>query len=245
MANTTIHIIASAKCDVSKLSEIQKRPNFRKATRHMCLAYESFSTALQGADLTSVPPERLGLILASSHGELPVTLEFLKTLAISGVARPLLFQNSLHNSTTGFLSLTFKISGPAITVSNLYFSGESALQTASTLLEGKICDVCIVTGVESAVDLFAEGHELEGSATLVLCSESARRTYGFQSRAILNRVSTNYGPGADRQPSAPSIAYHADALERVIDALGASCGKSEIVLVKRDGSQSLLELELL
>ncbi len=179
MTSSSIHIIASGKCDIALIAELQKRPEFRKATKHMCLAYESLQAALMNLNLQHVPPQRLGYVLESSHGELPVTLEFLNTLATSGVARPTLFQNSLHNSTLGFLTLALKISGPTVTVSQLSCNEDAAMQTAITLLDGKMCDVCIVTNVESALDLFPERQTKDVATTRILCTESARSTYGF------------------------------------------------------------------
>jgi hypothetical protein len=154
-------------------------PSYRKATRNMILANDSVTRAL-----ASVPREIVladcGYVLGSCHGELEVTINFLKTFSETGVARPILFQNSLHNSTAGFVSMALKLSGPLLTVSNLHFTGEEVMETAICLLQQNSCGFCLVTSVEARVPELVQGlkdtklrrhYTGEGAASLLLCND--------------------------------------------------------------------------
>jgi 3-oxoacyl-(acyl-carrier-protein) synthase len=93
-------------------------------------------------------PVRIGAVLGSDLGEFESTRDFLKALAEEIGARPLPFQNSLHSSTLGFLSLSFQLTGPCISLSTGALSGWRALETAALLIESKDCDACIALQVD-------------------------------------------------------------------------------------------------
>ncbi len=71
----------------------------------------------------------LNIIFCSGEGELQQTFEYFRNLA-QDRARPILFQNSLHNSTLGSLSLELPGITSGITVSNGELSFESAVDMA-------------------------------------------------------------------------------------------------------------------
>jgi hypothetical protein len=111
------------------------------------------------------------LVLASTSGELDTSADFMSTWAKSRMARPLLFQNSLHNATTGFASIHFKITGPVFTMSALEASPQECLETAEALLRENSCRACIVTVVEShkaLAGLIGENQVREGACTLIV-----------------------------------------------------------------------------
>ena len=115
------------------------RPELRRATPNQIAAFEACESALAGCPVN----DRLGLVVSTVHGELDVTKEFLGTLAKTGVARPILFQNSLHNAIAGFLTGTLKITGPTLTV-----SGGNPDEMARLLMEQKAVDRCLVVEVD-------------------------------------------------------------------------------------------------
>ncbi len=172
--------------------------------------------------------EDCGFVLGSCHGELEVTIDFLKTYSQTGVARPLLFQNSLHNSTSGFICMNWKISGPMLTVSHLHFTGEDAIETGMNLILQGQCRACLVTGVESRVPaLIEEIHETklrdqyrgEGAATLLLADEDLAVALGAKKLAKLSSVRCVL-EGAE--PFSPSPNYYlSDGVERLVRALPA------------------------
>ncbi|MBK7962175.1 MAG: beta-ketoacyl synthase chain length factor [Bdellovibrionales bacterium] len=72
----------------------------------------------------------VSMVLATHFGEVGSTLDFLRTSPSS----PTLFQNSLHNSTLGFASVTLGLTSPGMTISCDSETYSSSLLMAETLL---------------------------------------------------------------------------------------------------------------
>ncbi len=87
-------------------------PRFRKATKMMKVLSAGFEELFPEEDMKNklIDAE---IYLGSLHGEIEPTFNYLKGLAESEVGRPFLFQNSLHHSTTGFLTQQYQLLGPA------------------------------------------------------------------------------------------------------------------------------------
>ena len=166
----------------NELEAMAPRAEWRKATRNMMMATASIERALGPVPgWMDRAGGETGLVLGSSSGELDTSSEFLVTLSKSKMARPLLFQNSLHNATTGFASIHFKLTGPTFTVSSGKRLPLEALDVARSLLTDGICRACLVTLVE--------GHKLisgmigesvsEGAATVLLAEKDFATEMGF------------------------------------------------------------------
>ncbi len=143
-------------------------PAWRKATRNMILATASQERALAG--LPEIARADMGLVLGSVSGELDTSVDFLATLAKSGLARPLLFQNSLHNATTGFSTIHFRLGGPSFTVSASERTPGECVRLAGDLIRLRHCALCLVTIVEghkNTSGLLGESVG-EGAASVVL-----------------------------------------------------------------------------
>lgn len=127
------------------------KPEYRRATINMVLGAQLFEPLLR--DLRAAHPEVLsediGLVLQSQTGELEATVEFLRGWSQMGIARPLLFQSSLHNATAGFLAIQYAIKGPVISTSPSFFSEEQALEMAQVLLDEKQCRFCLVVSLDA------------------------------------------------------------------------------------------------
>ena len=173
-------------------------PEFRKSTPKMQLASISIGRAIESLAKTKsesafINRSNIGFILNSGYGELEATTGFLQTFAESGVARPLLFQNSLHSSTTGFCAIHFKLEGPAFTLNHRVFGGEQALLLADTLIADGECDICLVTTVETVpkefADLSASG--IEGSASVIVARSDWASNQGFVSSEQITEVRCN------------------------------------------------------
>src|SRR5689334_19579342 len=82
------------------------RPDFRRATEAMTMAYDSCIQALSPLQsfLSEKDRDDLALYVGSVYGELDATKDFLSEYYNSQIVRPILFQNSLHNAILGFLS---------------------------------------------------------------------------------------------------------------------------------------------
>ncbi len=177
-----MQIIAAAALNPAHVQELDRRAEFRKATLNMKMASAVLSEAL-GPLRQAVPAfaEQMSLILATGHGEFNSTIEFLKEWAVHKHARPFVFQSSLHNSTTGFLSLHEHITAPTFTLSHHYFSGEEALDMALQLLTARLCPVVAVVGVDTRIHesfSFLKGEGFphagwgQGAGAVVLANES-------------------------------------------------------------------------
>lgn len=162
------------KFDGGELEGFPVPPAWRKATRNMMMATASIERAL-----SAVPGwmerahDDTGLVLGSNSGELETSSEFLITLSRTKVARPVLFQNSLHNATTGFASIHYKLTGPTFSVSSGKAMPREALSLAVSLLRENLCRACLVTLVEGHKLLsgFIQQEVAEGAATLLLANE--------------------------------------------------------------------------
>jgi hypothetical protein len=161
----SLKILAAGTFTAEELGGFPVPPAWRKATRNMIMTTASVERALKqipGLNIAGDPS--VAFVLASTSGELDTSADFMATWAKSRMARPVLFQNSLHNATTGFAAIHFKITGPVFTMSSLEASPQECLETADILLKEKSCRVCIVT--------VSEGHKV--LAGLIGCSESVR-----------------------------------------------------------------------
>jgi hypothetical protein len=182
----------------------------------------------------------IGGRLLDQQGEFETTKKYYKFLGRDGMARPFLFQNSLHHSTAGMLSQTLGIRGPSATVSDHYFSGESALDLAQNFLDSAHCSTCLVVGVDTFVPelnlgvraRYPEGLEFgEGAAALLVTKETATPLF----RIVSSRVLRAHGA---ENPGLTGF-YDSNAIEQ----LAASTRIGILALPKPDGTSSRFELE--
>ncbi len=114
----TVYSVREQFLSFSAVQERCAEPRFRKASENMVLStllVESLIKDLPDPVILNLRSEA-GIFLFSNFGELHSSFEFLKDLAAAGDGRPLPFQNSLHHSTLGFLSIQFGFRGPGASV---------------------------------------------------------------------------------------------------------------------------------
>lgn len=179
-------VVASALSSEEDLKPYLMQAAFRKASRKMTLTFDAVKKLI-ALNPEVFTPERLaqtGLVLNSGFGEIEATGGFLKGLAESGVARPIFFQNSLHNSTTGFLAIQFGIRGPVFTVNHRTEGGHEALEIASTLINEGLCEFCLAVAVETVPVEFSgeSGVDREGAAAVMFCSKATALRYDLPAR---------------------------------------------------------------
>jgi 3-oxoacyl-(acyl-carrier-protein) synthase len=195
----TLKILGAGTIKAIELEEMVTPAAWRKASRNMILATLSIERALrQVPELQVAKNHEVGLVLGSSSGELETSAEFLTTWSKLKMARPVLFQNSLHNATTGFASIHFQITGPSITMSARETTPQECVDMAANLLHENECQACIVTLVEAHKTLanwIGEDRICEGACTLIL---------GLSSGVDLPEVSLlNYVLTSRNQPLVP------------------------------------------
>lgn len=248
-----IYLMAAGFAQEADIERIRMLPDFRKATRNMAMAYASLEKIV-----SETPREILretGLVFGSSHGELETTKEFLKTLAEQKVARPILFQNSLHNSTVGFLAMKLGITATTVTLSNGMHTAEDVFETARTLLLDGMVDSVFVTVADGMVPELRSVMEMnhgpsgmglgEGAATLLMTSRPerfarpwlARFAEGFRIVRSSPSAAARVVPISDTVPD-----YDTNALERLARAVADPTAKSFFV-AKRDGGFSEIAWE--
>ena len=244
-----IHVVTTGLSKTKDLEALKTKAEFRKATRNMMLAWSSIEDALStlgGILPASTEGASTGaIVMGSGFGELEVTRNFLSGLADSGVARPLLFQNSLHNATLGFIAMKMAFTGPSITLSNRCFTGENCIEVAMQLLTQGQCQFCLVTGVDTLVPELTEVLNAiysspvalgEGAATLLLTNDDGLKILARPALAQLHDVT--YGRRAEKPAPCDFDGYYeADAIERLVLALRAA-GTGTLTLEKPDGTHS-------
>ncbi|MBI3555799.1 MAG: beta-ketoacyl synthase chain length factor [Deltaproteobacteria bacterium] len=248
-----IHVVSTGLSRGKDLEALKRQGDFRKATHNMMLAWLSIEEALQPL------AGRLAMdamVLGSGFGELEVTRNFLKGLAESGLARPLLFQNSLHNATLGFLAMKLALTGPSITVSNRCFTGENCLEAAMLLLQQGQCRSCLVTGVDALIPELAPALNAiypvpvtlgEGAATLLLVNDAGQRQLGLPILATLHDVTYDWNATGQADAEIFSHGYYeADAIEILVERLraGTHLTGTTLGLAKPDGSRSIVHWSL-
>lgn len=95
--------------------------------------------------------QNLALVFGTGYGGLTATRDFLEGIALRGAefGSPMAFQQSVHHSPGGQISIMLGSHGPALTMSARELSGESALKVALTLLAtGRAEEVLVVAADE-------------------------------------------------------------------------------------------------
>ncbi len=177
---------------------------WRKATRNMIMAVKSMEQALMQAPmLMERRRSDLGLIIGTNSGEIETSAEFITTLTRTGVARPLLFQNSLHNATAGFASIHFGITGPVFSLSDRQRTPIESMYLADLLLTENTCGAVIVTLVEVhkvMADYIGETVP-EGACTLIFGSKQMADDLGVPFIEVdMESVATPYVANSAQLP---------------------------------------------
>jgi len=127
-------LLAEAKIAAENVNLQELDASYRKATLNMAMVTLSCEQALRHLP-EDANKSQVSFVVATHFGEVSSTLEFLSTYHETQTPRPILFQNSLHNSTLGFASLQLGLTGPAMTVSCDRATPHAAMNLAETLLE--------------------------------------------------------------------------------------------------------------
>jgi hypothetical protein len=221
----SLKILAAGTFTAEDLGAYPVPPAWRKATRNMIMTTASVERALKqipGLNIAGDP--NVGFVLASTSGELDTSADFMATWAKSRMARPVLFQNSLHNATTGFAAIHFKITGPVFTLSGLEASPQECLETADMLLKEKSCRVCIVTvseGHKALAGLIGCSDVREGACTLIVTDAANAALLGIKPIADIpeNLKSLNY---TRQTKSLPLVSIENSGFFALVSELGAS-----------------------
>ncbi len=120
--------------------EILDRKNRKKST-NMILCEKVIGQILEEITLSEYD-----LIICTGEGELGQTYSFFSSLASKDHARPIFFQNSLHNSTLGSVSLQIPNIHLGISASNGFISYETGIEMA---LASSSTKPVIIVGIDA------------------------------------------------------------------------------------------------
>ncbi|UYL09607.1 beta-ketoacyl synthase chain length factor [Bdellovibrio sp. SKB1291214] len=109
-------LIAESSLRTRDISMDSLDPSYRRATLNMALTTLTAEKVLQQLP-AGISKDQVSFVVATHFGEVSSTLEFLNTYYETQTPRPILFQNSLHNSTLGFASIQLGMTGPGMTIS--------------------------------------------------------------------------------------------------------------------------------
>lgn len=193
-----LNLVSSAIIGKTEADPLMQLPQFRKATYGMALGSAAIDKVIGSAGVKEIfekHPEKFGLTCGSSFGELEVTKDFLKTLADSKVARPMLFQNSLHNSTTGFLAIRYHLTGPVITISHGSFAPEHAIEAASMLIGQKSCAFCLAVITETFLkELIDEKRGQPTAIAMLFTTDENLKKYSLSAKGVITNLTVKTLP---------------------------------------------------
>ncbi len=238
----SVFILSQAIIKQDDIIDLKKMPEFRKATKNMILSYLAASKVL--SYLSDRGQYSIGIVVGSGHGELQATNSFCKDYTLYAKSRPIFFQNSLHNSTLGYLANKLQLSGSATSMSNSYFSGEDALDFAIDEIKLDLVDLYLVIGVDCLCDELSTSQQglyplnvnlSEGASALLLSSDSFVKNHPTAPLGTLKAVEYSYHEDMDSVKSVNfENFYDSNAIEQII----LSDKKSTLNLPKPNGQTS-------
>jgi Beta-ketoacyl synthase, N-terminal domain len=156
-------LIAPAAGDAFRIKTLPPLSDMRARRlprlEHLALAAAQQALA-PGTDL-----KNLALVFGTGYGGLTATRDFLEGVASRGAefGSPIAFQQSVHNSPAGQISIMLGSHGPALTTSARELSGESALQVAITLLDTGRADEVLVVAADEWTPALEAGYRAFGA----------------------------------------------------------------------------------
>jgi hypothetical protein len=150
-------LLAENVLDARQIDLNSLDPAYRRATLNMALTTLNCEQLLKMLPAT-VSKDQISFVVGTHFGEVSTTLEFLRVYHETQTPRPILFQNSLHNSTLGFASIHLGLTGPAMTVSCDRDTEKAAMEISESLLQ--ITPYVMLCYVDSIPDSLTE-HYLE------------------------------------------------------------------------------------
>ncbi len=117
--------------------------------------------ALRESGIENITKKNIGIILATAFGAHVTTFAFIDDILDYGDANasPTLFSNSVHNAAVSYISTTFDIKGPTLTVTQFRFSFFGALQLAEAWLALGRCEYVLVGAVDQYGDVLGYASE--------------------------------------------------------------------------------------
>lgn len=142
--------------------------NMRRADKLSKMAVVAASEALKKSSIEKITDRsKIGVIVATALGAHVTTFNLLDDILEYGEANvsPTTFSNSVHNAAASYISSALGIEGPTLTITQFFFSFQSALQLAQAWLNEKRCEYILVGAVEQYGEVLAYIHDKKLNAT--------------------------------------------------------------------------------
>jgi 3-oxoacyl-[acyl-carrier-protein] synthase II len=112
-----------------------------------------------GVDMTSIPPERVGIALGCGFGGIANSEELLRGYFTKGVEGlvPMLFPNTVPNASASNASIEYGIKGPNVTQVQRFCSAESAFLMACRYLREDRADIMLTGGADDLNAIMLKG----------------------------------------------------------------------------------------
>lgn len=182
-----VEILKEAFCEHLELGQKNLGPEFRRATENM------IGSALVCKDvisnLTTEEKNNMAVIYASCYGEIAASFDFILSLKRDQIAKPIAFQNSLHNSPLGFLGIHLGLTGASVTVSAGADMNQGIISAAYALLS--VHDKVLICRSETAPIAIKSLYEKVDSSVKNHLNESKA--------FLLKKISSNDPRGLDLQ----------------------------------------------
>lgn len=137
--------------EISGLDKYFQAKDLRRMDIFTKLALKAAAMCLNKAciDLKSEKTD-IALIISTGYGPVAKTCDFMNSIIDDGdeCASALAFSSSVHNSALTSVSILLNIKGPALTVSNLETSFESAILAAKTWLKSGMASKVLIGAVD-------------------------------------------------------------------------------------------------
>ena len=184
------------QADVAELGRFFSKRDLRRVSHFCRLGLLGASLAVEDGGLSAADRERLGLVLATGHGPVATTFEFLYSIYEFGtkLASPTAFSTSIHNVAASTISIMSGYTGPSLTVTQFALSWASSLLTAYCwLAEGRV-DKVLVGAVDEYNPVLEQAARLAGcplrhneGAVFVVLSAKETSRYGMITEVSMGR----------------------------------------------------------
>ena len=190
----------------------------RRADRFCKMTLLAATEALAGCE---VPPERIGIILATAFGPHGTVFKFVNDLLEFGdeQASPTVFSQSVHAAAASMVAAAAHLHGPALTVADLAFPFEEALALAEAWLAAGRCEAVLVGAADETSDVLAHVVRRKwaiASDGIARPASAGRPAYVPGEGAVFVRVERGSGPAITLEdgpsPSAAAHLFNAGAL---------------------------------
>ena len=159
-----VEIVDGADIDTAVPEHLLR--GLRRADDFIRLAVAAGAAVMASLPAEASLPEDTGIFIGTTTGSLDTNFHFLDTLIDDGEGQssPTLFSHSVHNSAAGYVSRSFEIRGPALTVTTSGWPFLAALAEANAALMSGQLKAALVIGAEEDTPLIAEARDRMAAA---------------------------------------------------------------------------------